>query len=523
MRTQPRLRPVRRIRIALRSAAVVLVIVAGLAAWLAGPAASPLTGDRSAADVGPCLRAPAPRELRGLWITTVRNSDWPSKPGLPEETVKAEFIGWLDLAVRLNFNAVYVHVRPSGDAFWPSAYAPWSYWLTGRKDGADPGWDPMAFMVGEAHKRNLEFHAWFNPYKASQDATAAQLPPGDPALAHPEWLVTYPPTGGDRRLYFDPGIPAARTFVEDSILEAVGKYDIDGVHFDDFFYPYPGNGGGFPDSASFAAYGNGMGRDDWRRHNVDLLVQEMSTRIKALKPWVKFGISPFGIWRNNTSDPAGSATKGLEAYSAIYADTRHWVQAGWLDYIAPQLYWNIGYSVANFTVLLKWWEDVVKGTRTDLYIGLADYRVGQSGAWKDPAQLDRQLTLIEAPGGAAGAIHFTASDLRANRLGSVTRYVRAHYPTPALVPLMGQLQHQRLSYPPVRAAGDTGSVTWSPPHGSDQPASYAVYRAVKPNDPATLVAVVRATGGRQTWTDPAAGRADHYCVTALDRLGNETS
>jgi len=284
---------------------------------------------------GRCAGVPvsATRELRGMWLTTVMNIDWPSRPGLSREQVQAEYRSWLDLAVSMRHNAIFVHVRPSGDAFWPSAYAPWSEWLTGKRDGRSPGWDPMEFMVAEAHARNLEFHAWFNPYRGTQPAPSgpgadfAKLAPNHPLRTHRDWAVAYP-DGPRARLYFDPGIPAARAFVEDAMLEAVKRYDVDGVHFDDFFYPYPEGGGNeFDDDASFALRADrSQSRADWRRANVDTLVREMNQRIKQLKPWVKFGISPFGIWRNRETDRAGSDTHGLQSYDAIYADTRTWVR-----------------------------------------------------------------------------------------------------------------------------------------------------------------------------------------------------
>jgi uncharacterized lipoprotein YddW (UPF0748 family) len=482
----------------------------------AGSSAGVAAAGFATAAFDPCApgRLIARQELRGMWLTSVSNSDWPSKPGLPPDQVKREYLNWLDLAVKLHHNAIFVHVRPSGDAFWPSAYAPWSYWLTGRKDGADPGWDPMPFLVEEAHKRNLEFHAWFNPYKASQEATIAALPPNHPLRAHPEWALTYPATGSGARLYYDPGIPAARTFVEDSILEVARKYDVDGIHFDDFFYPYPAKDQPFPDAKSFAQYGGGATLGDWRRNNVNLFVSEMHDRLKQIKPWVKFGISPFGIWRNADTDPHGSATNGLQSYDAIYADTRKWVQQGWVDYIVPQLYWNIGFGVADYGVLLKWWTALTKGTKVQLYIGQADYRVGQSGAWKDPAELDRQIALNQASG-VQGSVHFTAHDLKADRLGAVTRYVQAHNASIALIPPMGAAPPPAApSIPVVREK----KVTWSPGSGP-APYRYAVYRADHPEDLLHLVAVVPATD-HPSWTDPAPAPADHYCVAALDRLWN---
>jgi len=222
-----------------------------------------------------------------MWLTTVDNIDFPSQPGLPEATVKAEYRSWLDLAVAQHHNAIFVHVRPSGDAFWPSAYAPWSEWLTGRRDNVGPGWDPMAFMVDEAHKRGLQFHAWFNPYRGSQPGPAGagadfrKLAPGHPLRRHRDWAIAYP-REATARLYYDPGNPAARRFVEDSILEAVRKYDVDGVHFDDFFYPYPEKGQDFPDNASYARWGGGRSRAAWRRANVSTFVHEMHDRIKTL-------------------------------------------------------------------------------------------------------------------------------------------------------------------------------------------------------------------------------------------------
>jgi uncharacterized lipoprotein YddW (UPF0748 family) len=488
-------------------------------------------GARPAVEPGRCAGRPlaAPRELRAMWLTTVNNLDWPSRPGLPAATVQAEYRAWLDLAVRLNHNAVFVHVRPSGDALWPSAYAPWSEWLTGRRDGRSPGWDPLRFMVAEAHARNLEFHAWFNPYRASQPAPAGagaridRLAPTHPLRRHPEWAVAYP-AGRTGRLYYDPGIPEARRFVEDAILEAVTRYDVDGVHFDDFFYPYPERGGEFGDDASFARHGRGFAdRDDWRRHNVDTFVREMSERIKATKPWVKFGISPFGIWRNRATDRAGSATRGLQSYDDIYADTKLWVRRQWVDYIVPQLYWHIGFDKADYAALLPWWSRTVAGTRVHLYVGQADYRVGERGPWRQPDQLTRQLALNRRHPAVAGSVHFSARHLRADRLGAVTRYRAAYYATPALPPRMPHLPAAPPAAPRpglARRAADGIVVTWT--DGRGPPATgFAVYR-VDPAaaGPAVLVGTPRRVdGGAQQWRDRTAapGRRYAYCVVGLDR------
>ncbi|BCJ40166.1 glycosyl hydrolase [Actinoplanes ianthinogenes] len=509
-----------------------LAIGAGLvrAAFYTEPAAGslPLAANREqpvAGTPGQCAGQPvqAPRELRGMWLTTVYNLDFPSKPGLSQAQVKAEYLKWLDVAVAQHHNAIFVHVRPSGDAFWPSAYAPWSNWLTGRFDGKSPGWDPMAFMVAEAHARGLEFHAWFNPYRGTQPAPgggsgtdAAKLAPNHPLRLHPQWRIAYP-TGKNGRFYFDPGIPEARKFVEDSMLEAVQKYDVDGVHFDDFFYPYPEEGQDFPDGASYKKYGLGKSKADWRRENVNTLVREMHERLQQLKPWVKFGISPFGIWRNKSSDSGGSATNGLESYDAIYADTRKWVREGWLDYIVPQLYWTIGFDKADYTKALPWWVQTVKGTKVQLYIGMADYRVGEKGDWSDPGMLDREMALNRKYG-VQGEIHFSAAQVRGDRLGAVSRYRKAHYATPALLPRLARLTATAPPTPRLTGARRTENGRLVLTASGVSTANWALYRTT--GGPATLVATGHV--GAEI-ADPKPVAKATYCLSTLDRGGNESA
>ncbi len=529
-------------------AALAAVVPVGVLRWTererpSSPANAADAPSGGSGPIGTCAGRPlsAPRELRGMWLTTVYNIDWPSKPGLDEAVVKSEYLGWLDLAQRLNLNAIFVHVRPSGDALWPSEYAPWSNWLTGRLDGQSPGWDPLEFIIAEAHKRDLEFHAWFNPYRGTQPAPRGgagadftKLATNHPLRHHPEWAVTYPAKSSASRLYFNPGIPEARRFVEDAMLEAVKRYDVDGVHFDDFFYPYPEERQDFNDAAAFATYGAGFkSKADWRRDNVNKLVQEMNQRVKEIKPWVKFGISPFGIWRNARTDSKGSPTSGLQSYDEIYADTRLWVQKEWLDYIVPQLYWHIGFEVADYAKLLPWWSKLVAGTHVQLYIGMADWRVGEKGAWRDPAELDRQHALNKKYK-VQGTAHFAAVDLREDPLGAVTRYRNKHYASPALIPTMAHIPGAKPAAPTLTGArrGDGGAVTlhWRP---SKDPAatSYAIYRidsapanGTAKAPPAQIVGTTRGSGdGDQTFVDRSAksDRTYTYCVTALDRLWNE--
>jgi uncharacterized lipoprotein YddW (UPF0748 family) len=533
--------PVRR---RIEMALAVGVLLAGLALlvpqgvrWLVGGGpqvaqAAPAGADQAVAAVCDGQPVQAPYQLRGMTITTVHHMDWPSSGGLDREAVQAEYQGWLDLARRLNLNAVFVQIRPGGDAFWPSAYAPWSQWLTGRLDGWAPGWDPLAFMVAATHAANLQFYAWFNPYRADQavpegpGGDLAKLPADHPLREHPQWAVAYPAHSSSSRLYYDPGNPDARRFVEDSILDAVNRYDLDGVFFDDFFYPYPQAGQDFGDAASFARYGTGFAsRADWRRSNVDTLVREVSQRVKAAKPWVRFGISPFGIWRNQRTDPLGSPTRGLQSYDEIYVDSRRWVREQWVDFIAPQLYWSIGNPPADYAALVRWWSTVVAGTRVQLYIAHADYRVGDAGVWRDPTELDQQLSL-DTRYPVSGSLHFSARDLLADRLGAVTRYRAVHFAQPALVPRMAWLP----AAPPAAPVGmvarreGTGAITLTWRAGPGRaPTEYAVYRADQDGRVAGLQATMRATAGAdQRWTDPDVlpGRTYRYCVAGLDRNGN---
>lgn len=373
------------------------------------------------------------RQLRGMWLATVANLDWPSRPGLSPAVQQTELRGWLDLARQLRCNAVVVQVRPAADALWPSPYEPWSAVLTGRQ-GGDPGHDPLGYLVDEAHARNLELHAWFNPYRVANHADPTRLVVDHPARRNPEWVIEYA-----GRLYYDPGRPAVRSFVLDAMLDAVARYDVDAVHWDDYFYPYPVAGHDFADQASFAAYGAGFGsRAAWRRHNVDLLVAQMNERLRAVKPWVRFGISPFGIWRNAAIDPLGSRTAGLQSYDAIHADTRRWVREQWIDYVAPQLYWHVGHPAADYAELVRWWSQVVAGTTVQLIIGQSTYRVGgadQDPAWQDPAELSRHLGINRGYPQVCGDLQFSAKDVRADRLGAVSRLVAEHYARPALVPV----------------------------------------------------------------------------------------
>ncbi|WP_017571407.1 glycoside hydrolase family 10 protein, partial [Nocardiopsis halotolerans] len=475
-------------------------------------------------------QVPPKRQMRAEWISSVVNIDWPSQQGLSVREQKAELVELYDRAEADGLNAVFVQVRPTADAFWPSPYEPWSEWLTG-KQGTDPGYDPLKFAVEEAHARNLEFHAWFNPYRVAMHDDPSRLVADHPARKNPEWVFAY---GG--KLYYDPGIPEAREFVIRAMMHAVENYDLDGVHFDDYFYPYPVSGEAIPDRETFAEYGGEFSDiGNWRRDNVNRMVREMDEAVHAAKPHVKFGISPFGIWRNDSSHPDGSATGGFESYSQIYADSRRWVREGWVDYINPQVYWEIGLSVADYSVLVPWWEQVTEGTGVHLYIGQAAYKVGRSGAWSDPNELASHLDFNRDHPGVDGDVYFSANSLRTNAREAMDVVVEQHYGHPALVPLKEDLGGSAPASPVVTTAerSEGGTVLNIRPGRGSQPAYYAVYALDGPprrgdvacavQDPRTMVDTLRASDdGGATFSVPDGAEDVTYYVTALDRLHHES-
>ncbi|WP_030770487.1 glycoside hydrolase family 10 protein [Streptomyces sp. NRRL F-2664] len=402
----------------------------GRRALLAGAAAVIAATTGGPALAGPRISGPLPGqgagtpEFRGMWIATVSNVDWPSRSGLSAATQRRELIDLLDTAVRRRLNAVILQVRPAADALWPSPFEPWSQWLTGEQ-GVDPGWDPLGTAVAEAHARGLELHAWFNPYRVAHHTDLDRLVPEHPARQD-GWTVAY---GG--RLYYNPGVPQVRRFVQEAMLDAVTRYRLDAVHWDDYFYPYPVEGEYFDDDAAYEEYGAGFAsRAAWRRHNTDTLVREMSERLRALRPAVRFGISPFGIWRNSDRDPAGSKTRGLSAYDDLYADTRKWVGQGWIDYVVPQAYWHIGHPTADYAALVPWWAKTVAGTRVSLYVGEGLYRCAAdspTAAWRDPAELSKHVRFARGYPEVRGHVYFSAKQVSADPNGAMARVVADHY------------------------------------------------------------------------------------------------
>jgi uncharacterized lipoprotein YddW (UPF0748 family) len=370
-------------------------------------------------------------EFRAAWIATVDNIDWPSRGNYNPELQRAEYIRLLDLHQKNGMNAVIVQVRPATDAFYPSPFEPWSEWLTGKQGRAPkPFYDPLMFMITEAHKRGMEFHAWCNPYRAQYNIRSSSIAPNHITRKHPSWFLTY----GDKK-YFDPGHPEAQRYVVNVVRDIVKRYPVDGIHFDDYFYPYKIKGKDFPDDASFRKHGRGMSLEDWRRSNVDTVIVRLAQAIREEKPYCKFGISPFGVWRNKKDDPDGSeTTAGVTNYDDLYADILLWLKSGWIDYVAPQLYWEFGHKAAPFEVLLDWWSKHTYGRHC--YIGLGIYRAGSNAAWKDPSLLPRQIAALRNYPEIQGAIYFSSKTFLNNPNGWNDSLQTTYYKQKALIPVM---------------------------------------------------------------------------------------
>lgn len=383
--------------------------------------------------------AQAKPEFRGVWVATVDNIDWPSKGNYNSDSQKVEFIKLLDMHQRNGMNAMIVQIRPVTDAFYPSQYEPWSEFLTGRQGQPPmPYYDPLEFMISETHKRGMEFHAWMNPYRAVFNINTSSIAANHITRIHPEWFLTY----GDKR-YFDPGSKEVQQYVTNVVKDVVNRYAVDAIHFDDYFYPYRIAGKEFPDNANFLRYGNGMIKDDWRRSNVDSIIWMLSTAIKKENPKCQFGISPFGVWRNEDKDPVnGSKTNGAQTnYDDLYADILLWLRNGWIDYVAPQLYWEFGHRIAPYEILLDWWSKHTYGR--NCYIGLGIYRANSNSAWKDITQLPRQIESLRSTPNIQGMIFFSSRSFNNNPNGWSDRLRLDYFKEPAKTPEMNWINSSR--------------------------------------------------------------------------------
>ncbi|KAH0789345.1 family 10 glycosylhydrolase [Histomonas meleagridis] len=436
------------------------------------------------------------REFRGAWIQCVNGN----LMGMTTEQTQAKLISQLDSLQEAGINAIIFQVRAECDALYNSEYEPWSRFLTGKQGVApNPLWDPLQFMVDECHKRCMELHAWINPYRA-QTAGTKELAENHPINVKPELFLTYA-----GQVYFDPGYPESRQHILQIVEDIVTRYDIDAIHMDDYFYPYPSSGEEFGDTASFAAYSRGFtNKGDWRRDNVNLLIKEMHELVRSLKPWVKFGVSPFGIYRNKASDPNGSDTRGLQNYDDLYADILLWVNEGWVDYNIPQVYWQIGYSAADYDVLVRWWAKY--SSERPLYIGQDVVRTIQ---YKDPAkpdqnQIEAKYTLQRQFATIQGSCQWYAQAVVENQGGYRDALINTYHKYPALVPTMPFIYDKepgKVTSLATAVDGDNHILVWNAPEAEtemDKAIMYVIYRfdsedSVDLNDPANIVGITRDT------------------------------
>ncbi len=474
------------------------------------------------------------RELRGAWITTHFGLDWPTSSQTPAQQ-RSALISILDQHKATGMNAIYFQVRNQCDALYPSTIEPWSSTLTGTQ-GKDPGWDPLQFVIDETHKRGMELHAWLNPYRAV--ATASQLPnfvENHVAKQHPGWLLN-----NGSVITLNPGLPAVRDYIMSVINDITSRYDIDGIHFDDYFYSPPP----VRDTATYNADPRGMNQADWRRDNINIFIKRVYEETMALKPWVKFGVSPSGIYRNGVN-VGGSATSGSEHYSAVYADSKKWLQEKWVDYIAPQVYWHIGFSVADYGKLIPWWNSNAFGRH--IYIGMASYKVNmtfgatgngpvEQAAWKIPTQYPNELRMnrLQDYLNVFGEIHYRTATLTTNALGHRDSTRLNIYRKPDLPPTMSW----RDATPPPAPSALTAAkqsdnsyiLSWTKPAATsnelDKVRQFIIYRSESPvinvSDTANLLFITNTDITTYTDNLNPSNKTYYYTVTSVDRLYNES-
>lgn len=441
------------------------------------------------------------RELRAAWIASVWNVNWPSKAGLSSAQQQAELVTLLDRAAAARLNAIFLQIRPEGDALYDSSIEPWSRWLTGTQGRApNPYYDPLAFAIEQCRQRNLELHAWFNPYRARTSLNAPIGTGNHVEAVYPNAVYTY----GTQR-WMDPGLPEVQNRAVDVVLDVVRRYDIDGIHLDDYFYPYPVEGQEFPDRQTYWSWGGGKTLADWRRDNVNKLVKRLSEQIRSVKPWVKFGISPFGIYR--PGEPAGIV--GLDQYDRLFADPKWWLKAGWLDYVAPQLYWRIDQTAQSYRTLLNWWVQIANGAH--VYPGNNLDKLGSSSAWS-VAEFEQQITLTRelAAQRALGNAFYNIEPIAENRQGFADQLRQELYAQPALPPVLRATGNP--PSPPTGVRVNGGELTWAA--GGEGLRGWALYR--QQGNSWTLDRLL-AAGARSL----ALG-AGTYALCAVDRSARES-
>lgn len=421
--------------------------------------------------------------VRGAWLTTLNNIDWPSKKGLNEEELTAELYELLDLYEKTGINSIFFQVRPEGDAFYRSSYEPWSEHITGSRGQVPPGnIDPLQLLIDEAHKRYMEVHAWINPFRALFSPTKEEVQDFLNHQENPDWYVKY-----GNHLYFDPGVPEVRQYTLEVIKDIVNNYDVDGVHFDDYFYPYPIANRIFNDQTTYYSLGNGLSLSQWRKANIDDLVFRVHQYLEENHPYIKFGISPFGVWENSSVHPLGSDTQaGITALSSNYADVMAWMKKGWVDYIVPQIYWNIGFKPANFEVLTKWWNQHSYGRH--IYVGHSLYKFNQQSTilqWRNGQQILDQFAEIENNENITGSVFFNTTALRKNVVNStdnIRKYFGKHPAKIAAMPYKKQVIPTPLQNIKCNKAKNGILISWNVKEEPNTNFGYGVYIAERKDE-----------------------------------------
>lgn len=474
-------------------------------------------------------RQPNPkREFRGAWLHVIGQTQWQNKT---TEQAKRYIDDQFQKLQDAGCNAVIFQVRPTADAMYPSELEPWTAWLTGKRGKApSPAWDPLQYAIEQAHSRGMEFHAWLNPYRVTSSPKDV-LPQSHMANREPHRFVKF-----NGQTFFDPAYKENRDFICDVVRDIVGRYDVDAIHIDDYFYPYPAGAKKFNnDDASYRKFGNGMDRNDWRRHNVDLLIEQLNGTIKATKPWVRFGVSPFGIWRNKKSDPRGSESSGLQNYDDLYADVLLWAQNGWIDYLAPQLYWTLDMKAAPSRHLAQWWNDNANGV--DVYIGQdvnrtmnnADPKAHDSNELATKVDLSRRLPNVK------GNIWWHGYWVTDNMKGVADSLALKHQSTIAVPPAYGDktLKPRPVENLRIEKRGKDVFLNWTAPaHGAIEDGTdavkYLVYQffageAQDLDDAQAIVSMTPQTRVLVGESDDDSLRGAVFVVTALDRMNRESA
>ncbi len=465
--------------------------------------------------IGCFAQASSPkREFRGAWMHTVFQDQYKKQS---TQQNKRYICSQLDLLKKAGINVVFFQIRPQSDAFYKSPFEPWSIFLTDGGKAPEPFWDPLSFITEQAHQRGMELHAWINPYRVTSGAKQ-QVPPGHIYHKHPERFVKY-----DGKIYFDPGLPENRTYIEKIVADVVTRYDIDGIHFDDYFYPYPVKNLPFPDSKSYARYGKGQKRDDWRRDNVNKLIQSLNAKIKSIKPWVRFGVSPFGIWRNKKSDKRGSDTNGLENYDALYADVLLWAEKGWVDYLIPQLYWELEHPRASYSVLIDWWNN--NAGQRHVYIGQHTEVTMKKNDLKPSAeasQLKTKIAMSRKAEAVQGNCWWPAYSVTKNFGGIADSLASIHHAEMALPPEYPWISSSTPEAP-FDLHKDHNELWWSAPAPegkTDDCIKFVIYRfdddsTFDLDDPSKIVGITYEN-------HIPVSTQGYYVVTSLDRANSES-